>query len=123
MLIVCVQYTLFLIFCWRIFDDLSNFKQFQSKERNREAKLGTKGDSKYRITFIFSETLVYLLLLFQIGRKIYKFHRRTQIYADHPSRSDAPFVDSVDVEINQSKSTNRREADQETSNKRLYMCL
>ena len=61
-----------------------------------------------KVISIFSGTLVYLSLLFQIGRKIYKFYGRTQIHADHPSRTGAPSVDSVDVEINQSSRSRSR---------------
>ncbi|XP_078341801.1 uncharacterized protein LOC144627807 isoform X2 [Crassostrea virginica] len=80
----------------------------KSEEKDREKKSGTKSDSKYRIIIIISGTLVSISLLFLIGRKIYRFLGITQIHGDHPSQSDAPYVDNVYAEINQSSRNRSR---------------
>nr|XP_022302420.1 protein draper-like [Crassostrea virginica] len=80
----------------------------KSEEKNTEEKSGTKSDSKYRIIIIMSGTLLSITLLFLIGRKIYKFLKITQIHGEHPSQSDAPNVDNVYAEINQSSRSRLR---------------
>lgn len=47
-----------------------------------------------------SGTIVSMLLLFLIGRQIYKFLGITQVNGDHPTQADVPNGDTVYAVIN-----------------------